>query len=127
MKARVELSHVHAPDVDVLDELGLRSVTPPPDLTGTAISTVAAVVLFPLLAAAAALALHPLTFAPSFLAAVVAVPAVASLLLARWRSQEAVAAIALTLAAAASTLFYLCLFAAVLAVARFVGALVVGA
>ena len=83
--------------------------------------------LFPLLAAAAALALHPLTFALSFLGAVLAVPAVASLLLARWRSQEAVAALALTVAAAASTLFYLCLFAAVLAAARFVGALVVGA
>ena len=118
---------MHTANGDAIDELGrLRSVTPPPDLTGTAVSTVAAVVAFPLVTAAAALALHPLTLAPSFLLPALAAPTVASLALARWRSQEAGAGLALAVAAAASTIFYLCLFAAVLAVGRIVGAFVVG-
>jgi hypothetical protein len=128
MQRGVEASGVHTADVDAIDELGrLRSVTPPPDLTGTAISTVAAVVLFPLLAAAVALALHPLTLAPDFLLPVVAAPIAASLGLARWRSQGAGAGLALAVAAAASTIFYLGLFAALLTVARIVGAFLVGA
>jgi hypothetical protein len=123
----VQASRVHGTNVDAIDELGrLRSVTPPPDLTGSAISTGAAVVLFPLIAAAAALALHPLTLAPRFLLPALAIPAITSVALARWRSQGAGAGLALAVAAAVSTVFYLCLFAAVLAVARIVGALVIG-
>ncbi len=82
--------------------------------------------LFPLLAAAAALALHPLTFAPSFLVPALAVPTAASLGLARWRSHGAGAGLALAVAAGASTIFYLCLFAAVSALARLVGGFVPG-
>jgi hypothetical protein len=127
MQSGVEASRVHTANVDAIDELGrLRSVTPPPDLSGTAISTGAAVVLFPLLAAAAALALHPLTLAPSFVVPALAVPAIASVALARWRSEGAGAGLALAVAAAVSTVFYLCLLAAVIAGARIVGAVVGG-
>lgn len=119
---------MHTTNADAIDELGrLRSVTPPPDLTGNAISTVAAVVLFPLLAAAAALSLHPLTLAPGFLLPALAAPIAAALGLASWRSQGAGAGLALALAAAASTIFYLGLFAALLTLARIVGAFVIGA
>jgi hypothetical protein len=83
-------------------------------------------VLFPLLSAAVALALHPLTLAPSFLLPALAAPTVASVALARWRSQEAGAGLALAAAAAASTIFYLCLFAGLLALARILGAFAVG-
>jgi hypothetical protein len=120
MQRSVELSHP-ADDVDALDELAsLRAVTPPPDLSG-ALHSIAAVTLLPLLAAAGALALHPLAFTPGFLLPTAVVPAVAALLLARRRTLEPAAALALAVAAAASTVLYLGVFAALTALARGLG------
>ena len=96
----------------------LRSATPPPDLTGTALTTVAAVVVFPVLSAAVALVVHPLTFAPSVLVPALVVPAFASIVISGARGVDAATAAALAVASAASTAFYLCLFGAALAVAR---------
>jgi len=124
MHVAVRLSQLRSMDRNGTDELGrLRSITPPPDVTGTGVTALAAVVLVPLVTAAATLILHPLTFAPHLLVPVLVAPAALALVLARVRALDAIAGVALAAAAAASTFFYLCLFAAVAAIVRAVGSL----
>ncbi len=112
---------------DTRDDLdALSGVTPPADLTTSAVSTVAAVVALPLVAAAGALLVHPLTLAPAFLGPALGAPTFAALALARWQSQDGVARVAIVIAAAASTLFYLCLFSLLIASARLAGSVLLG-
>ena len=121
MQRSVELSHP-ADDVDALDELAsLRAVTPEADHSGAIVSTVAAVALLPLAAAACALALHPLALTPRFLLPTLAVPAAGAVLLARRRALEPAPALAFAVAAAASTVLYLGVIAAFTALARGLG------
>jgi hypothetical protein len=121
----VERSHRQAPVLEAVDDLRrLSAVTPPPDLTHAALATILALVVVPLLVAPTALALHPLTVTPDFLVPALGAPAVTAFAVARWRSESAVASATFAVAAATSTLVYLFLFAAFIAMVRAVGALV---
>ena len=123
MHQAVRFSHLRAVERNGNDDLGrLRSITPPPDVSGTAISSLAAVVLIPLVTAVVARILHPLTFAPGVLVPVLIVPAATTVVLVRLRGLGTTAGLALAVAAAATTFFYLLLVSAVLAVVRALGA-----